>query len=194
MQQIDLHLASSSARRREILSALGIRYSHAGVDVDESPRAGEQATAMAERLAAAKADAGRPGRDCPVLGADTAVCVGARILGKPESREDALSMLAALSGRTHQVVTAVALRCDQGLLRARSITSVTFREIVPDEALAYWQSGEPAGKAGGYAVQGRGGIFVAKLSGSYSGVVGVPVFETATLLRQAGIDPLAIFD
>ena len=191
MQQTELHLASSSPRRREILSALGVRYSHAGVDVDETPLPGEQAMEMAQRLAATKAAAGRRNRDCAVLGADTAVTIDDRILGKPVSGDDALAMLLALSGRTHRVVTAVALDCGHDVLRACSVTSVTFREIVPDEALRYWQSGEPSGKAGAYAVQGLGGIFVERLSGSYSGVVGLPVFETAALLRRAGIDPLA---
>ena len=190
MPHNDLHLASSSARRREILTTLGVSFTWAGVDIDETPLPHEPVVGIVRRLAVAKADAGRAVRDTPVLGADTAVAVGDRIFGKPESMEDALAMLGALSGRIHQVVTAVALSCDQGVLTALSTTNVSFREIVADEARAYWQSGEPAGKAGAYAVQGIGGIFVRELSGSYTGVVGLPVFETVGLLRQAGIELL----
>jgi len=190
MRHAELHLASSSARRREILTALGVSFTWAGVDLDETPLAAERAAGIVQRLATAKAQAARSGCERPVLGADTAVAVGKRIFGKPESKQDALAMLAALSGRTHQVVTAVALSCDRGTMTAMSTTDVSFREITADEALAYWQSGEPAGKAGAYAVQGIGGMFVRELSGSYSGVVGLPVFETAALLNQAGIDLL----
>jgi septum formation protein len=127
----------------------------------------------------------------PVLAADTAVALGERIFGKPGSKEHALEMLSCLSGQVHQVVTAVALLAGGRLETAISVTQVTFREIHPDEALAYWQSGEPLGKAGAYAIQGRGGIFVESLSGSYSGVVGLPVFETAKLLQSVGISIVA---
>jgi septum formation protein len=185
-----LHLASSSPRRRELLAALGLEFSYAGVAVDESALPGEAASDMVVRLATSKAgtayDSGE--HRLPVLGADTVVVLGERVFGKPGSKEEALSMLASLSGRTHQVLTGVAVIADGELQTAVSMTEVQFREIDPDEADAYWQSGEPAGKAGAYAVQGLGGIFVSAINGSYTGVVGLPVFETVNLLRQAGIE------
>jgi septum formation protein len=147
---------------------------------------------MAMRLAREKAFAvDRTQYDnIPVLAADTIVVLGDQVFGKPQSKEDALAMLAALSGTGHRVVTAVALVFDDVLGTAMSVTDVRFRDINPDEALAYWQSGEPAGKAGAYAIQGLGGIFVESIKGSYTGVVGLPVFETADLLSQAGIGVL----
>ena len=143
---------------------------------------------MVLRLAKAKAEAAEVDAGTIVIGADTAVVLGDEVFGKPAGRDDAMAMLAALSGKTHQVITGVAVRSGAGLQTALSISEVRFREISPDEALAYWQSGEPRDKAGAYAIQGRGGVFVAAISGSYSGVVGLPVFETAGLLRDAGLD------
>jgi len=176
-----LHLASSSPRRRELLTALGLNFSYDGVAIDESALPGEAASDMVLRLAIGKAraayDSGK--YEVPVLGAD---------FGKPKSKEEALNMLASLSGTTHQVLTGVALVANGELQTAVSVTEVQFREIHPDEAEAYWQSGEPAGKAGAYAVQGLGGVFVSVINGSYTGVVGLPVFETAGLLRRAGIE------
>jgi septum formation protein len=122
------------------------------------------------------------------LGADTVVVIDGRLLGKPVDQDDCLAMLAALAGRSHKVVTGVALRGSHGIRTALSETEVYFREISSDEALAYWQSGEPCDKAGAYAIQGIGGGFVERIEGSYSGVVGLPVFETAALLREAGIE------
>ena len=185
-----LHLASASPRRRQILTALGITHTWSGVDIDETPRAGETPETLARRLASAKASAARQrGRtERRVLAADTVVALGNRIFGKPGSRDDALDMLSSLSGRSHEVLTAVALLDDGREHSALSRTTVRFRTIDPAEARAYWETGEPRGKAGGYAVQGRGGIFVESLAGSYTGVVGLPVFETAALLRQAGFD------
>ena len=188
-----LHLASSSPRRRDILNAMGVPFSHAGVDIDETPEPGEAVADMVLRLTCAKALASEQSgnRKIPVLAADTAVALGERIFGKPAAKEQALEMLASLSGQVHEVLTAVAL-LDRGQLQtAVSATQVAFREIDPDEALAYWQSGEPQGKAGAYAIQGMGGIFVASLSGSYSGVVGLPVYETAGLLQAVGINVLS---
>jgi septum formation protein len=184
-----LHLASSSPRRRELLTALGLEFSHAGVAIDESALPGESVPDMVLRLATGKArsasDSGKYA--VPVLGADTVVTLDDRVFGKPASKEDALKMLASLSGRSHQVLTGVAVVAQDELWTGLSQTEVQFREIEPDEAEAYWQSGEPAGKAGAYAVQGLGGIFVTAVHGSYTGVVGLPVFETADLLRRAGI-------
>jgi septum formation protein len=185
-----VHLASSSPRRHEILKMLGIEFSAAGVDVDESRLLDEAAEAMVLRLAASKAAAAVAGENQLVLGADTMVVADGEVYGKPRDQKDALQMLAALSNRTHQVLTGVALRSSHAIQTTLSRTDVRFRQILPDEALAYWQSGEPCDKAGAYAIQGRGGVFVAAISGSYSGVVGLPVYETTQLLADAGFDVL----
>lgn len=188
-----LHLASGSPRRREILDALGVPHTFGGADIDETPRPGEGPDRLARRLAVEKAHAARPpgGPEMLVLAADTVVSLGDELFGKPESEAEGLYMLARLSGRAHAVRTAVVL-LDRGRERtALSVSEVRFRPIPADEARAYWRTGEPLGKAGAYAIQGLGGIFVAALSGSHSGVMGLPVFETAALLRQAGFDLLA---
>ncbi len=188
-----LHLASASPRRREILAALGVPHSYAGADIDETPAADERPAELALRLALGKARAAREaGREEPViLGADTVVSLGGELFGKPVSEEEAIYMLSRLSGRVHAVHTAIAVLEGGRELTAVSASEVRFREIAPAEARAYWATGEPAGKAGAYAIQGRGGIFVGALTGSHSGVMGLPVFETAALLAQAGIDVLA---
>jgi len=145
---------------------------------------------VAPVLAAAKAEAGWKAADpvgVPVLAADTAVVVDGALLGKPSDREDALGMLARLSGRSHRVLTAVALRTAAGLEVALSDSEVWFRTIDAAEAISYWDSGEPKDKAGGYAIQGLAAVFVAQLHGSYSGVMGLPLFETAELLIAAGV-------
>jgi len=185
-----LHLASSSPRRAATLDALGVAYSMGGVAVNELRNANEQPDAMVLRLANEKALAGRSEFSCAVIAADTAVVVDDAVFGKPGDQNEALDMLARLSGRSHQVITGVALHWDDRHQSRISISEVKFRVIGPDEALAYWQSGEPRDKAGAYAIQGLGGVFVAELHGSYSGVVGLPVFETAELLKAAGIDIL----
>ena len=182
-----LHLASGSPRRREILSALGLAFTYGGADVDEKRRDAEPAADMVRRLAIAKAQAVLP-REGIVLAADTAVTLSGRVFGKPTSQTDALDMLMALSGRTHSVVTGIAVAAAGSVETAVACSEVLFRDIDPAEAAVYWQSGEPQDKAGGYAIQGLGGLFVRELRGSYSGVVGLPVFETAQLLKQAGID------
>lgn len=186
----NLHLASQSARRQEILAALGLTFSSAGVDADESRLEGESPESMVLRLARVKAEAADVDASTIVIGADTAVVLGDRVFGKPQGQDDCLAMLEALSGRSHRVLTGVAVLSAAGIQSALSATEVTFREIRPDEALLYWQSGEPRDKAGAYAIQGKGGIFVAAISGSYSGVVGLPVFETVELLAKAGIEVL----
>ncbi len=145
---------------------------------------------MVLRLAREKARAGAPAAAAVVIGADTAVVLGDEIFGKPLDEADALGMLARLSGRTHEVMTGVAVWDGEQMRACLSRTEVQFREIRPDEALAYWQSGEPADKAGAYAIQGLGGVFVESIAGSYSGVVGLPVYETTALLREAGISVL----
>lgn len=187
----NLHLASGSPRRREILGQLGLRFSFAETAVDESRLAGEGAADMVMRLAEAKAAAGeRSNADAAILAADTVVVLDNRVFGKPASREDAVSTLVALSGRTHEVLTAVVLRRGHDVFRALSRSEVSFREIGVAEANGYWDCGEPRDKAGSYAIQGVGGIFVKQMRGSFSGIVGLPVFETASLLSEAGIDIL----
>lgn len=183
-----LCLASASPRRREILASLGLLFSVTAVDVDETPLPDEPPEDMVIRLAAQKALAVEVDAAAVVIGADTAVVLDGRIYGKPGGRDDCVSILLSLSGRTHEVMTGVAVRRNDVIRTAISVTEVRFRDIGPDEALAYWQSGEPGDKAGAYAIQGRGGIFVQAISGSYSGVVGLPVFETAQLLKEAGIN------
>lgn len=195
MIPIDLFLASNSPRRRELLEQVGVRYATVSVEVDESPLAGEAAEALVQRLALAKAEAGlamRPdGHQEPVLGADTLVVLDNEPLGKPRDRDAALAMLARLSGRSHQVMTAVALVTDNCREVVLQESRVRFREIAAEERAAYWASGEPADKAGSYGIQGHGALFVEYLEGSYSGVMGLPLFETAQLLARFGINLLA---
>jgi septum formation protein len=185
-----IHLASQSPRRRDLLQQIGVRHAVLEVAVDETPLPREAPAEYVLRLALAKARAGhalRPER--PVLGADTAVVVDDSILGKPADRADAIAMLGRLGGREHRVLTAVALVGEREETRL-SVSHVRFRPLAAGEAAAYWATGEPADKAGGYAVQGLGALFVESLSGSYSGVMGLPLFETGELLRRAGISPL----
>ena len=181
-----LHLASSSPRRAELLTALGLEFSQAGVDLDESTRPGEPAADFVVRLAREKAEAAD--RDAVIVAADTAVVLDDVIFGKPRDRDDALAMLARLSGEAHRVMTGVAVRRRDFVQTVLSVSEVRFRAIGAGEAGRYWETGEPADKAGAYAIQGFGGVFVESVAGSYSGVVGLPVFETARLLRDAGIE------
>jgi septum formation protein len=182
-----LHLASQSPRRQDILRSLGFVFTACGVDVDEQRLESEPAEAMVLRLSRAKAVAANVDSSRIVVGADTLVVLGDVVFGKPTDRDECLAMLAGLSGRTHRVLTGVAVMASGEVQTALSITEVKFREISPDEALAYWHSGEPCDKAGAYAIQGRGGVFVEAISGSYSGVVGLPVYETSKLLCGAGL-------
>ena len=186
-----IYLASGSPRRRELLQQIGVSFRVVETAVDEAVLMGEAPRAYVTRLATAKADAGwqirRDATDVPVLAADTAVVLDGKILGKPADREDAEGMLRQLSGRTHEVLTAIALRTANGLQSRISRSEVTFRSIAAGEAQAYWETGEPSDKAGAYAIQGRAAVFVADLRGSYSGVMGLPLFETAELLSDAGV-------
>ena len=184
-----LHLASASPRRAKILQALGLEYTAAGVDVDEVQLPGESPQEMVLRLARAKALSATTEADI-VIGSDTAVVLGDAVYGKPRDEADCLRMLAELSGKVHTVLTGVAVRSGTRTATEVSVTNVQFREISRDEARAYWQSGEPRDKAGAYGIQGLGGAFVATIEGSYSGVVGLPVFETVKLLAAAGLDIL----
>jgi septum formation protein len=190
MSRPTLILASSSPRRKEILEALGLDFTVRAADVDESLRDSESAADMVLRLAARKAEAIAANAGEIVIGADTAVVLGEEIFGKPVDADDAIRMLTSLSGCTHQVMTGVAVASAEGLASILSVTDVRFREIDSDEARRYWHSGEPAGKAGAYAIQGRGGMFVEAIMGSYTGVVGLPVFETVNLLHEAGLETL----
>jgi septum formation protein len=186
-----VYLASESPRRRELLRQIGVPFRVLAVGIDEAVHPGEAPDAYVARLAAAKADHGwystRATGAEPVLGADTTVVAGGRILGKPADESQALDMLEQLSGRTHVVLTAVALCSAAGLATCVSRSAVTFRPIPGHERAAYWATGEPRGKAGAYAIQGLGAVFVAGLEGSYSGVMGLPLFETAALLDAAGV-------
>ena len=181
-----LVLASASPRRRELLWQIGVAHRVAIANIDERPRAGEAAGDCVQRLALAKAKAvWQP--DLPVLGADTAVVLDGEMLGKPRDRHSALTMLARLSGRRHRVLTAVALVDTHGGQLRLSDSEVEFRELEAAECARYWDSGEPRDKAGGYAIQGLGAVFVRGVHGSYSGVMGLPLFETAELLDAAGV-------
>ncbi len=190
MGEPQLILASASPRRRDILRALGAEFVVRPAEIDESRGPDEAPEAMVLRLAGAKAAVVAASGGAVVLGADTAVVLDDEIFGKPAGERDALAMLARLSGRVHFVYSGVAVRAGGRVLQAVSRTEVRFRDIAPPEARRYWRTGEPAGKAGAYAIQGFGALFVASIMGSYSGVVGLPVFETAALLRDAGIDLL----
>jgi septum formation protein len=185
----DLCLASSSPRRRELLEQIGVRFVVDVADIDEALRPGEAPSQYVARLATEKAQAvfARRHGDLPVLGADTTVVIGAAVLGKPQDRDSALAMLAQLSGREHDVLTSIALVTSTSVGVRTSVSRVLFRAITPAEASAYWATGEPLGKAGGYAVQGLGAVFIERLAGSYSGVMGLPLFETAQLLEAATV-------
>lgn len=183
-------LASASPRRRELLGQLAIDFEILAMDVDESYIEGESPSEHVIRLARAKALAGFnhiSGR-LPALGSDTIVLLDGEILVKPVSRRDAESMLGRLSGHSHQVFSAVALATGADtLLDALNVTTVTFAEMPPAWIRAYCQTDEPMDKAGAYAVQGGTGQFISRIDGSYSGVMGLPLFETANLLRRAGL-------
>ncbi len=183
-----LYLASGSPRRRELLTQIGIPFQPLAVAVSEQPLPGEEPLQYVERLALEKAQAGRHCCSGPVLGADTAVVLEGAILGKPAGEAEAIAMLEQLGGRSHQVYTGVALVTAEGQAQGRvSVSTVTFRPLRCGEAAAYWATGEPADKAGAYAIQGRAAVWIERIEGSYSGVMGLPLFETAQLLETAGI-------
>jgi septum formation protein len=192
---VDLILASASPRRSELLHQIGVRFTILAADIDESRLADEPPADYVSRLALEKARAGysRQGensnesRKIPSLGADTIVVCEGQIFGKPRDQADAAAMLMALSGKVHTVMTAVTV--SQGPCSSSSLTKtlVRFRTISQSECQTYWQTGEPQGKAGGYAIQGRGAVFVEHLEGSYTGVVGLPLSETAEILGEFAI-------
>ena len=198
-----IYLATRSPRRRELLRQIGIAFDslllredlRRGADVDEAPAPGESASAYVSRVARAKAEAGwrriadrrLPPR--PVLAADTAVVLDGGIFGKPADARCAHQMLRRLSGQTHQVMTAVAVARDARVETALSISGVEFRELADGEIRRYVALGEALDKAGAYAIQGRAAVFVRAISGSYSGIMGLPLFETAELLGRFGVAP-----
>lgn len=184
--QQPIWLASASPRRSELLRQIDVAHQVHPVDLDETPRAGEPPARYALRLAEDKARALwerlAPAERRPVLAADTTVALGDEILGKPLDRADAARMLGRLSGRDHEVHTAVALVHDGGADARVNTSVVTFRPLSAAEIDWYWSTGEPADKAGAYAVQGQGAIFIRHLAGSYSGVMGLPLYDTWELL------------
>ena len=186
-----LHLASKSPRRLELLGRLGVPFGVLDIDIPEVRAPGEPADAYVRRVAREKAGAGllrvMANCDACVLGADTEVILGDDVFGKPVDADDAIAMLRRLSGRTHRVVSAVALVSQSRELQAVSVSEVTFYDL--DDALiaAYVASGECMGKAGAYAIQGGAEAFVVHLSGSFSGVMGLPLNLTARLLRDMGL-------
>ncbi|MEX1073630.1 MAG: Maf family protein [Burkholderiales bacterium] len=195
-----IYLASRSPRRRELLGHIGVKFhlllfrNRAGTapNIDETPQPGEDPRDYVMRLARAKAAAGwkrmleRNLPQAPVLAADTTVALEGRIFGKPRDRADAERMLAELSGKRHEVLTAVALQFDEEVETALSVSDVQFRDLAQDEIRAYVATGESDDKAGAYAIQGRAALFVAEIRGSQSGIVGLPLYETAQLLQKLG--------
>ena len=199
-----IYLASRSPRRRELLRQIGVNFeivlmredARRGADVDEAPLTGEAADAYVLRIARAKAAAamlqiGRRGlAQQPALAADTTVVCDGAIIGKPADAEDAARILAHLAGREHRVLTAIALARRDDVEARLSDSSVEFRALAADEIHRYVATGEPLDKAGAYAIQGRAAAFVKRISGSYSGIMGLPLAETAELLARFGIDVL----
>ncbi|MEE2982698.1 MAG: nucleoside triphosphate pyrophosphatase [Pseudomonadota bacterium] len=184
-----LYLASRSPRRADLLRLLGVKFRVVEVDVDESPIAQESPENHVRRTALAKAAAGRATlrEDAVVVAADTAVSVDGLIFGKPRDRSHATEMLNVLSGRWHEVLTAVVLGGETDTLCRVVRSRVQFTILDAQTIEAYWQTGEPADKAGAYGIQGIGGALVKQIDGSYSAVVGLPLYETSTLLDEAGI-------
>lgn len=199
MTKFNLYLASQSPRRRELLTQVGISFDVINVDIDETEKENESAEDYVVRLAREKALAGwaiKKPENKPVLGSDTAVVINGIILGKPENHADAVRMLVLLSGNTHQVMTSVALvksasnkaQAEQyELSSVISVSNVTFKVLSDDEIEQYVKSGECDDKAGSYAIQGIAAAFITHLSGSYSGVMGLPLYETVELLNKAAI-------
>jgi septum formation protein len=195
-----IYLASQSPRRAQLLGQLGVRHALLLATPDEDAESleavlrGESPTRYVQRVTALKLDAAVARRErlglspAPILCADTTVALGRAILGKPEDAQDAGRMLASLSGRTHRVLTAVALQAGDSRHAALSVSQVRFAPIDTARIAAYVATGEPLGKAGAYAIQGRAAGFIAHISGSHSGIMGLPMFETTQLLRAAGFD------
>lgn len=197
MSEFSLYLASQSPRRRALLTQIGITFDVLSVEIDESVKTGETPEDYVIRLAREKAMAGWRSEKSeikPVLGSDTAVVISGNILGKPDNNVAAMKMLNALSGNTHQVITAVAIAVssqnsqEPELSHVLSVSNVTFKELSNTEIERYIDTGEGVDKAGSYGIQGHAAAFICHLSGSYSGVMGLPLYETAELLNKAGIN------
>ena len=181
-----LYLASNSPRRAELLNQIGVSFSRVEANIEECPQSGESAVQYVSRLALQKALAGFANSDKtrPVLGADTIVVQQGKILEKPRNQTHAREMLNMLSGATHQVLTAVALVDNRQQKQILVTTDVTFKTLTEQDISDYWQTDEPLDKAGGYGIQGIGGKFVTHINGSYSAVVGLPLYETDTLIKD----------
>jgi len=189
---LSLFLASQSPRRREILQQIGVSFETLSVDVDETPLTNESPTDYVERLASGKARAGHQllpvdQQAMPVLGADTIVLLDGQIMGKPADLQSARQMLMQLSGRQHIVLSSVALVNQQIARVDVSQSTVTFRTLTAAMIDAYWQTGEPCDKAGSYGIQGYGAVFVEKLEGSYSGVMGLPIEKLVPMLNEFAV-------
>ncbi|MDH3645618.1 MAG: Maf family nucleotide pyrophosphatase [Gammaproteobacteria bacterium] len=190
MNQRFIYLASGSPRRRALLEQIGVRFRVNPVDIDESRIGDEPPVDYVLRLAKEKAAAATDllRDDNAVLGADTTVVVGGDVLGKPRDREEGLAMLSRLSAAEHKVLTAVCVLHNDQAHTELSSTRVVFRKLDRMEVERYWATGEPNDKAGAYSIQGRGAVFIEHIEGSYSGVMGLPLFETARLLQKCGIE------
>ncbi|MGF1708560.1 Maf family protein [Enterovibrio baiacu] len=186
MSALHVYLASASPRRKELLEQLSVSFSILRVDVEEQRQPHEEAADYVRRLSLDKAKAGVEAAptDLPVLGADTIVVCDGAVLEKPQNLDDSRRMLRQLSDRQHQVMTAVTFADRNQTLTTLVTTDVWFKALSDDEITAYWQSGEPADKAGSYGIQGLGGRFVTRIDGSYHAVVGLPLFETDALLTE----------
>lgn len=185
-----IYLASKSIRRQELLQQIGVHFELLHTDIDESRHTGEAPHHYVSRMANEKARAGRctATRNWPVLAADTIVVLNNDCLGKPRNKAHAHEMLRNLSGHEHQVLTAITVESGGKEHSTVSATRVSFHELSDTTIERYWYSGEPQDKAGGYAIQGKAAVFVNDIQGSYSGVVGLPLFETSQLLNEVGID------
>lgn len=188
---MQLILSSSSPRRANLLKQMGLNFSVSAPDVDETPLQGEAPDAYVARLALSKSKAGWSA-GAVALGADTIVVHEGKLMGKPADAEEGAWMLGCLSAQTHQVMTGVALYDGKRSDSVVVVSEVSFRKITAAEAHAYWLSGEPKDKAGGYGIQGLGGVFCEKIAGSYTAIVGLPVHETENLLRSFDIDTWAM--
>ncbi|HEC12244.1 MAG TPA: septum formation inhibitor Maf [Acidiferrobacteraceae bacterium] len=191
--QPSLYLASRSPRRQELLRQMGIEFEVFVVDVPEHPAKGETAEHFVTRMAQEKSSAANTQISkqgmviMPILGADTCVVIDGEILGKPRNRTHGIDMLRRLSGTTHEVMTAVNINADDRDYGVLSLSKVSFDRLSDQDVVRYWDSGEPMDKAGGYGIQGRAAAFISRLEGSYTGVVGLPLFEVSSLFKKIGI-------
>lgn len=183
-----VYLASTSPRRQSLLQQIGVSFECLFFQLNEDALANESPQDYADRLALAKATTGWQSLerkyDLPVLGADTIVVLNNKVLGKPKNKEDGIHMLQMLSGKTHEVCTSIAIVQDTRIATACSVSRVQFRDLTLEEIHTYWDTNEPQDKAGSYAVQGKGAVFIKHIEGSYSGIMGLPLYETALLLKQ----------